>query len=177
MASLAKSVGLAKGTLYLYFRTREEVMLALCVAHLDDWATTLDGHLRPGLSDTDVCTLLLCTAVARATFLALLMRLNVIIEHNVSIDALVAAKRAMRNRFGLLAATIARALDLRADEAMDALFALAPLLIGAAQHCHGPDLDPEALPEDVREFMDAFETERVFVPNACRIIRCIRAGH
>ena len=59
---------------------------------------------------------------------------------------------------------------------MELLGALAPLLIGAAQSDQGPSLEAEALPDDVREFINSFDAYQTFVPNAVRIVRGIREG-
>ena len=176
MGSLARIVGLAKGTLYLYFRTREEVFLCLSESKIDDWATALGDALRPGMKDVDFCEAFFRTAGEDATLLPMLMRLNTVIEHNVSIEALIVAKRSLRNRLGQLAADVARALALSPEQGMEVLGALAPLLIGAAQSDQGPSLHNEALPDDVREFIDSFDARRTFIPNAYRILAGIRAG-
>ena len=176
MCSLAKAVGLAKGTLYLYFRTREEVFLALSEAKIDHWATAITRSLEAGMTDEAFCEAFFRTACEDVSLLPMLMRLNAIIEHNVSIEALVVAKRALRNRLDHLAAAVADTLGLSITQAMEALGALAPLLIGAAQSDQGPTLEAETLPDDVREFIHSFDAYRTFVPNARRIIRGIRAG-
>ena len=176
MGNLAKSLGLAKGTLYLYFRTREEVFLALFEVKIERWATSLATAMHTGITATDFCEAFFSTANEDSTLLPLLMRLNAVIEHNVSMEALVSAKRALRDLLARLASDVARALGLTLEQAMDVLSALAPLLIGAAQSDQGPALDDEDLPADVREFIDTFDAHRTFIPNACRIIRGIRAG-
>ena len=48
MASVARRCGLAKGTVYLYFRSKEELVLALFEERLDEWFNTLAERLRPG---------------------------------------------------------------------------------------------------------------------------------
>ncbi len=176
MASLAKSVGLAKGTLYLYFHTREEVFLALCEAQIENWATAMEETLSPGMDDATFCEAFYSTAHVDQTMIPLMLRLNAIIEHNVSIDALVASKRAMRNRLGRLAQLSAEALGMTPDQAFEAIRALAPLLMGTAQSDQGPPLEDEDLPDDVRDFIDSFDARNTFLTNAGRIVRCIRAG-
>ncbi len=176
MAGLAKSVGLAKGTLYLYFHTREEVFLALSEEKIGAWANKLRAQLSSDLSDQTFCTAFFRTAYSDATLLPILMRLNIIVEHNVSIDALVNAKRMMRAQLTQLASDLGETLQLDDKQCQEVLRALPALLVGAAQHDKGPVLADEALPEDVREFMAWFEPEQIFVTNACRILSGIRAG-
>ncbi len=47
MAELAARAGLAKGTLYLYYRTKEEVFLAVALDQLGGWLDALDAVLEP----------------------------------------------------------------------------------------------------------------------------------
>ncbi len=176
MASLAKSVGLAKGTLYLYFHTREEVFLALCETQIEHWATTMEGALTPGMDDAAFCQTFFSSAHADPTLIPLMLRLNAIIEHNVSMDALIASKRGMRNRLGRLARLSAEALGVTQDQAFDAIRALAPLLMGTSQSDQGPPLEDEDLPDDVRDFINSFDARTTFLTNAGRIVRSIRAG-
>ncbi|MDE2140118.1 MAG: helix-turn-helix transcriptional regulator, partial [Gammaproteobacteria bacterium] len=46
MDRIAADAGLAKGTLYLYFRSKEEVFLALCEHELGRWFDDLDTALQ-----------------------------------------------------------------------------------------------------------------------------------
>jgi AcrR family transcriptional regulator len=46
MMQLANRLGLAKGTLYLYFETKEEVFLAVLEQLLEDWLRELAGNFR-----------------------------------------------------------------------------------------------------------------------------------
>ncbi|MEC7163696.1 MAG: TetR/AcrR family transcriptional regulator, partial [Pseudomonadota bacterium] len=58
MANLAKLAGVAKGTLYLYFATREEVFLALYDQSLNRVSERFIAQLTPGMSDRAFCELL-----------------------------------------------------------------------------------------------------------------------
>ena len=62
MATLAKSIGLAKGTLYLYFHTREEVFLALCQHKTDSWADRITATLAAGTTDLEFSEAFYATA-------------------------------------------------------------------------------------------------------------------
>lgn len=177
MAALAKSLGLAKGTLYLYFHTREEVLLALSEQQFEAWANRIRPGLSNGMTDEAFCELLFCTAQQDQAMLPLMMRLNAVIEHNVSIDALVLAKRSLRSQLASLTEAIAPALSMTIAQSMETLSVLGPFLIGAAQTDKGPTLEGENLPTDVRDFMRAFDAHQIFVPNACHIIRGIRSGN
>ena len=117
MASLAKSVSLAKGTLYLYFQTKEEVFLALTEYHIDAWSDRLESAIEKGLSDTEFCAIFYRTSYDESNLIHLMSRLQAVIEHNVSIDALVQSKRALRNRMMRLSSVVAKNLSLTDEQA------------------------------------------------------------
>ena len=55
ISALAKEAGIAKGTFYLYFETKDEVLLALYEKHIERWADIFLDRLEPGLTDRDFC--------------------------------------------------------------------------------------------------------------------------
>src|SRR5579863_6662082 len=48
MADTAAEAGVAKGTLYLYFKSKEEMFLAITTDELCAWFDELDQGLQPG---------------------------------------------------------------------------------------------------------------------------------
>jgi AcrR family transcriptional regulator len=174
MSVLARKSGIAKGTLYLYFETREEVLLALYVETLAAWSRALLAGLRDGMSDEDFVALFRATAVADPNFLTLRARLESVIEHNVSLERLVEAKRAMRALLGELAPRVERALGLGPGRGARLLVSLGALLLGAEQSSTGPALASLDLPPDVAEFMRLHGEMDLFRDNAPWIVAGIR---
>jgi AcrR family transcriptional regulator len=174
MSGLAKQTGIAKGTLYLYFETREEVLLALYVELLSTWADELGAGLRPGMSDAGFVELFAANALADPNFLTLRARLESVIEHNVSLEALVAAKRTMRDLVAELAPKVEAALALPAGRGARLLVSLAALHLGAEQSNTSPAVADLDLPEDVAEFMRLHTEMDVFRENAPAIIAATR---
>lgn len=94
MARLAQEAGLAKGTLYLYFATKEEIFLALVLDELRLWTDELMAELQ-ALPDPDperVAQRLAQTLSAHTRLLRLLGILHPILERNLSPQALLAFK-------------------------------------------------------------------------------------
>lgn len=174
-AKLARLAGVAKGTLYLYFTTREEVLLSLYCQQLERFAGELGNRLESGMTDDAFIRAFHDSAMADPAFVALSVRLSHVIENNVSIEALVTSKRVMRTIIEGMSTRIASALDIGEAQAFDLISSLASQLIGTARHDAGPEFDAEELPEDVRSFIDAFHTEESFLTNARRILAGIRA--
>ena len=175
MSKLAKKIGLAKGALYLYFQTREELFLTLYDQSLIRWSQTFIDELSDSMTSKAYSQKLFSTASADGTFLPLLIRLEHMIEHNVAIPRLISSKQVFILQVEALAKVTAISLRLSEAQAIEVVKTMGVLLIGATQGDQGPSLDHEELPEDVQNLIVSFSSEPLFVKNAVRIIEGIRA--
>ena len=175
MAQLAKKTGVAKGTLYLYFQTREELFLTLYEQSLIRWSQVFIDDLSDSMTSKAYSQKLFSTASADGTFLPLLIRLEHMIEHNVAIPRLISSKQVFINQVEVLAEVTSNSLRLSKAQAIEVVKTMGVLLIGATQGDQGPSLDHEELPEDVQNLIVSFSSEPLFVKNAVRIIEGIRA--
>ena len=174
MASLARVAGVVKGTLYLYFKTREEVFLTLYNRSLVRWSHIFIDHLSADMTDRDYASVLYKTALDDGSFIPLLIRLEHVIEHNVAIESLIESKRIFIERVDHMAEQTASILDLTRAQASELVGTMGVLLVGATMTDQGPSLEGEAIPPDVEELIDSFSSETLFIKNACRIIAGIR---
>lgn len=175
MAQLAKKAGLVKGTLYLYFKTREELFLTLYEQSLTRWAQVFIGCLSGSMTSRRYAEYLYSTAVSDGTFLPLLIRLEHVIEHNVSMTRLIQSKRVFMAQVEAITLPTSTALTLSQAQAREVVKTLGVLLIGATRSDQGPSLDHEALPQDVEGLIASFSSEPLFIKNAVRIIEGVRA--
>jgi len=175
MAQLAKKAGLAKGTLYLYFKTREELFLTLYEQSLIRWSQTFIETLSNTMTSKAYAQSLYKTTQADSVFLPLLIRLEHVIEHNVAIPRLIASKRVFINQVEAVAAATSTALRLSTAQATEVVKTMGVLLIGATQTDQSPALNNEELPADVQLLIASFSSEPLFIKNAARIIEGIRA--
>lgn len=83
MDAVATKLGLAKGTLYRYFPTREGLLLAILEAELDGWFAVVDRRLERAHGRALVANALVGTLVAQPRLLRLLAVLPSVLEHNV----------------------------------------------------------------------------------------------
>lgn len=113
MAALAAEAGLAKGTLYLYFRTKEEVFLALVERLFGEWFADVDARLERGegtWTAAEGAAVLLESVRGRLTLVRLLVIQGVIVEQNVEHDAALAYKRAVLERMAATGSLLERRL-------------------------------------------------------------------
>ena len=174
MAQLAKKTGVAKGTLYLYFQTREELFLTLYEQSLIRWSQVFIDDLSDSMTSKAYSQKLFSTASADGTFLPLLIRLEHMIEHNVAIPRLISSKQVFILQVEALAEATFISLSLGEAQAIEVAKTMGVLLISATQVDQGPSLDHEELPEDVKNLIVSFSSGPLFTKNAVRIIEGIR---
>ena len=175
MASLARLAGVAKGTLYLYFTTREEVFLTLYNRSLVRWSHSFTEQLNATMTDQKYLETLYATAFADGSFIPLLTRLEHVIEHNVAIDSLIYSKRIFIQQVERIAVLTAPILGLTNAQASELIRTLGVLLVGASSTDQGPSLEGEDIPCEIQELIDSFSSENIFTKNGCRIIAGIRS--
>lgn len=95
MAGVAERLDLAKGTMYLYFLTKEELFLAIMMEQLADWFDEMDGSLAPAGEQTpdQIATLIVQSLAERPGLLRLLAILSTVLEQNVSYEVALAFKQ------------------------------------------------------------------------------------
>ncbi|MGH8293799.1 MAG: TetR/AcrR family transcriptional regulator [Gammaproteobacteria bacterium] len=101
MDRIAADAGLAKGTLYLYFCSKEEVFLALCERELSRWFDDLDTALqtrRAEMSVNGLVELFAASFAGRPQLLRLLAILHTGLEHNVHYAAALSFKTLLKTR-------------------------------------------------------------------------------
>jgi AcrR family transcriptional regulator len=174
MSNLAKNIGIAKGTLYLYFETREEIFLTVYEQSLVRWSDIFIDELDETITSQVYARKLFEAAAADGTFLPLLIRLEHLIEHNVAVSRLIRSKQIFIGRVDKIAKVTASVLGLSEAQATEVVKTMGVLLIGATQSDQGPSLDEEDLPQDVQNLIASFSSKPLFIKNAVRIIEGIR---
>jgi len=96
MSMIAKKAGVAKGTIYIYFSSKEEIFLALCTKELDAWLLQLDEELKKvsgTLDNSEFTELLRGSFENKDTMCRLISLMHLVLEKNVSYDEVLAFKR------------------------------------------------------------------------------------
>jgi AcrR family transcriptional regulator len=142
MTGVAERAGVVKGTLYLYWPTKEELLLAVLEELLWQWLDELDGRLdetrpldrtRPGVGAARLAGVICDSLVSYEPLGRLLAILQTVLEHNVSRDSVLRFKRELALRVSASGARIDRLVPLAAGEGARALLHAHALLVGLQQ--------------------------------------------
>ncbi len=96
MAQLAARLGLAKGTLYLYFETKEEVFLAVLDQLLENWLTELAQlflELKKPVRPPTVAATILATLQTRRELIRLLPLVETLLDRYASDSTVIVFER------------------------------------------------------------------------------------
>jgi len=103
MSEVAERSGLAKGTVFLYFPTKEALFLALLEEELGLWFEALDKELSRGEAPwtaRHAAKVIAATVLAREELARLLMLLHVVLEQNVERDVALKFKAMLLEHMG-----------------------------------------------------------------------------
>lgn len=98
MNQVAREAKLAKGTLYLYFDTKEEMFLALLTEHLQGWLEVLTALLDEGRPSTpgEVADVLIASTRGHEELRRLLILLGTVLGQNDQLDLTLKFGREVR---------------------------------------------------------------------------------
>ncbi|WP_341502377.1 TetR family transcriptional regulator [Gallaecimonas sp. GXIMD4217] len=133
-AEIARAAGLAKGTVYLYFASKEAIFLALLEYYLLGWLTTLDNALARQAGLEELIDELVGYAEQRPAFCRLALLTQSVLEQGEDEAAILTFK-------GQLAGALGQAADrlgLERRQGAQLLQASYALLLGLWQAAHPP---------------------------------------
>lgn len=140
-AQIGKDAGVAKGTLYLYFRSKEEIFLAILEEYHLNWLKTFHKH---GQFDESIMLTLLDTSCAfmeeNPMFMQLACMSTSVIEQNVDSKILLTHKNAQAKATKAAAKSISAMIDsMPESEAAGLIVRTYALLLGLWQLSHPTD--------------------------------------
>ncbi len=154
MAGVAERAGLAKGTAYLYYRTKESLFLALAAERLDAFFADLDVALaaEPTCDAPRLARLVSGTVGRHPGLIRLLAVLHGVLERNVDLDTARAFKRGLLEHVTRSGALLERACPFLAPEAggpggAALLLRVHALAVGVAQLADPPPVVAAVLGE------------------------------
>ena len=169
MQEVATAAGLAKGTLYLYFTSRESLILAVYGRLFDRWVDRFVVH-KTELNGFDG----LCHDFARhysddTLFLQLAGFANALLEPQLDHDGYIKSKRNMARRVKRLAGLVCQQFFITPVAAQKLIWGFLTIAGGTAQLTVRAPVTKTDLPDDVIAFMDLAKFETVFVNAAASL--------
>ncbi|MDC0674998.1 TetR family transcriptional regulator [Nannocystis radixulma] len=145
VADIARRANLAKGTVYLYFATKEELFLQLALEQLGEWLGDVETALSSdeALAAPEALAELLARSLAARVRLARLLALqHAVLEHNVAPAVVLAWRRGMLAQTLQTAALLERRCPvLRSGDGLRFMLHLHAAAIGLHQMTHpAPEL-------------------------------------
>ncbi len=152
ISSIAARTGLAKGTIFLYFRTKEELFLQLQIAEYKAWFNDINSRLhallqrgRTGNIEAFVRTIA-ASAADHPTLLRLTPILHITLERNIDYKTALEFKRFLLSEMQATGALIEQCLPfLRKQDGARFLLELQIVLIGLIQMSHPAPLVEQVL--------------------------------
>ena len=95
IAEVAARAGFAKGTVFVYYPTKEALFLALCEHHLGEWMGALESELegtRARMSAARTARMIAGSLVAKPTLVRLLALLGSVLEQEADVTTIAAFK-------------------------------------------------------------------------------------
>ena len=163
MQAVATTAGLAKGTLYLYFTSRESLVLAVHGRLFDRWIDRFAVY-QPEFTGFDG----FCHDFARhyaddPLFLQLAGFATALLEPQLDREAYIKSKRGMARRVKRLAGLVCQRFSIAPTAAQKLIWGFLTIAGGTAQMTVRPAVTEEDLPDDVIAFTGLANFETVFV--------------
>lgn len=157
MATIARQSGLAKGTVYLYFKTKEEIFLALSTEETELWLEDFDARLASldgAIDNEQFVEILQASMKGRDVMQRLLSLLHLVLEKNITYEQALSFKQNLKRRTMHTAELIENALPyLAKGQGIDVLTTLHCLVVGWVQMTdHSPILEKVLEHPDITPF-------------------------
>jgi AcrR family transcriptional regulator len=164
MSEIAEEARLAKGTLFLYFPTKEALFLEILEELLAEWLRELDAQLDSGRgrwTSTRVARIITDTLIARDMLTRLLTLVSSVLEQNVDVERVVAFKLKLAQLLAPTGALLEQRLPfLAAGEGVHLLLRIYALVVGLRQLCDPGVVAQQALERvDLPALHSEFESE------------------
>jgi len=142
MAEVASECGIAKGTVYLYFATKEALFLALLTDQFADWFSALGAYLDAPADEVSASghfvEWVVESLLQRPLFVRLIAVMHTVLEHNIELETALPFKRLLASGVVRSGTALARRFDWPDPETgMRLLVWLHAIVIGL-QHMAAP---------------------------------------
>ena len=140
IVQVTQKAGVAKGTFYLYFKTKEELFLAMLAQEFEEWFDEIDAGLTTIQTTQGTCSIdefigrVGSTLENRSTLIRLIAILHAVLEQNVEFDTAYHFKQMLLNRIDYTGALMEAILPfLKPGDGMFLMLHTYALIIGVQQ--------------------------------------------
>ena len=176
VGAVAERAGIVKGTVYLYFPSKERLLLAAFESWIEEYCSDVDrdlAHRRSRLSATQIAETLLKHLLHRDGFLRLLPLAGSILEHNVDALAALSFKRLMFERLSATGQLIEQRTRLSRGDGLRFLLRATALLTGLAAASFPSPVIEEVLKQDDQLHSLRLDLRREFHEGATALLRAM----
>ncbi len=174
MDVLSTRLDIARATLYRYFTTKEEILLALWEQKSTRWVDSLLESLNKEMSDEEFLSCFYEESFRDPLYLQLRSLLETVIILNVSDDVLAASRSRTLRRISALSDHCSKCLSINENEGLHLIVALGALILGGLQVQSNPIRDTETMTVQVARQKSAQSLDVLFFRNAKFILEGIR---
>ncbi len=168
ISSIARKAGIAKGTIFLYFRTKEELFLQLQIAEYKSWFNDINNRIHVFLvqkkkgSIDEFVKAVVASAMDHPTLIRLTPILHVTLERNIDYKTALEFKRFLLTEMQTTGSLIEQCLPfLHPCDGVRFLFDLQILLIGLIQVAHPAPLVEKVLKKEGLEVLQVNFEEKM----------------
>ena len=163
MQAVATAAGLAKGTLYLYFTSRESLVLAVHDRLFDRWIDRFAVYQHESNGFDGFCHNFARHYADDPLFLQLAGFATALLEPQLDREAYIKSKRAMARRVKRLAGLVCQQFSIAPTAAQKLIWGFLTIAGGTAQMTVRPTVSEADLPDDVIAFTGLANFETVFM--------------
>jgi len=148
IAEIAASLGVSKGTIFVYFSTKETLFLTIAQSQMDEWFCMV-GHKTDGIfSKTEMVEHLLTCIYKMPLLPKLISLLHGVLEHNVELTHIREFKCFLRDKVLELGSLIDQRLAWHPGAGAQGLLNLHTILIGTYEMAHPSPAATNSLKSD-----------------------------
>lgn len=170
MGQLAKAAGVSRPALYLYFETREELLLSLFLDEAQNWGELLIGATPVGTTPMQFLGAFYDTAMSAPLFVQLAVRASESLEQKVTVDSLVDATEQYTALGVLIAEHVARVINVDKGKSIPLFTALVSLLVGTSQLILPPRLDYDQFAPELAETLAVLDPRQMFLQSGAWLL-------
>lgn len=160
MAEIARATGLAKGTLYLYFKTKEELFLKVFERQTIIWRAEIEQSMEEANSSQEALVeLLVKTTVERPLFTRLVALSPIILEYNIAEEQLREHKLWVYGSLYEVADLLEEKFNLRPTQGKQLLLRMFVVVAGLEGFAHPAPMTREILDSESSLVKLEFESE------------------